>query len=211
MGWFSTNDQGQLKNRAVNAKSVSDRKIDELIGICRGIVADGVVNQQETEFLISWISSNIHLAPQYPFDVLYRRISEMLSDGIMDNDEKTELLSILNELTGGDIIDHTTNSMSTTLPLCSPAPEILIKDKSFVFTGVFTTGPRKQLEQIVVDLGGVMHSNVTKDTNYLIIGDIGSQDWAHSSFGRKIEKAIGLREKGTGISIVIESHWARFI
>jgi len=183
----------------------------ELIGICHGIVADGVVNQQETEFLMSWIKSNIHLAPQYPFDVLYRRISEMLSDGIMDNDEQTELLSILNELTGGDIIDHTADSMSTTLPLCSPAPEISIKDKSFVITGVFTTGPRKQLEQIVVDLGGVMHTNVLKDTDYLVIGDIGSQDWAHSSFGRKIEKAIGYREKGTGISIVIESHWARFI
>lgn len=206
-----TDNQGQLINRGVNSDTVADRKVDELIGICRGIIADGEINKAEAEFLLSWVTKNIDLAPKYPFDILYRRISEMLSDGIMDEDEQRDLLSVLNELTGGDVIDGESDSMSSTLPLCSPAPDVIIKDKSFVFTGVFTSGDRKSLERIVVDLGGIMHQNVTTDTDYLVIGDIGSQDWAHSSFGRKIEKAVANREKGRKISIVIESHWMKYL
>ena len=31
--------------------------------------------------------------------------------------------------------------------------------------------------------------------------------WAHSSFGRKIEKAVHMREKGLRIAIVAEPYW----
>jgi hypothetical protein len=31
--------------------------------------------------------------------------------------------------------------------------------------------------------------------------------WAHSSFGRKIEKAVHMREKGSRIAIVAEPYW----
>lgn len=204
-------DQGQLTNRYINAEYVADRKVDELIGICRGIIADGEVNESESKFLLSWIDSNIHLAPRYPFDVLYRRIAQMLSDGIFDEDEKADLLSVLNSLTGGEIINSESDSMSSSLPLCYPAPDISITGNSFVFTGVFTSGDRKSLERLVVDLGGEMHQNVKKNTDYLVIGEIGSQDWAHSSFGRKIEKAVEYRENGVKISIVSESHWMKFL
>jgi len=200
-----TDDQGQLKTRNIRAKEVCNRKIDELIGVCRGMIADNATNMQEAQFLLKWIEANSHVAEHYPFNILYNRISEMLKDGILDDEEQKELLETMAELTGGDIIcdDAEIDSMSSTLPLCKPAPSIAIEGASFVFTGIFTTGQRKQLSELIVELGGIIHDGVKKDTDFLVIGDIGSQDWAHSSFGRKIEKAIELRDqKKTGIAIV---------
>jgi hypothetical protein len=50
---------------------------------------------------------------------------------------------------------------------------------------------------------------VTLRTSFLVIGTFGSEDWAHSSFGRKIEKAMDLRRRGvSSIRIVGEDHWA---
>lgn len=207
-------DQGQLKTRNIRAKEVCDRKIDELIGICRGIIADNTTNMQEAQFLLKWIESNYQVAEHYPFNVLYKRVFEMLKDGALDDEEQKELLATMAELTGGELIveDEEIESMSSTLPLCKPAPSIVIEGASFVFTGIFTTGPRKQLSELVMELGGIIHDGVKKDTDFLVIGDIGSQDWAHSSFGRKIEKAIELRDqKKTGIAIVSERHWAKFL
>ncbi len=41
-----------------------------------------------------------------------------------------------------------------------------------------------------------------------VIGAIGSRDWIHSTHGRKIERAVELREQGTGIYILSEEYWA---
>mgnify|MGYP005665887197 FL=1 len=38
------------QNQRFNSKRVSDRNIDELIGLARGILADGKVDQQEAEY-----------------------------------------------------------------------------------------------------------------------------------------------------------------
>lgn len=209
---MKTDEQNQLITRAIRAKDVCDRKADELIGICRGIIADGEINQKEAEFIINWINLNCDLVSSYPFNIVYTRISEMLSDGYLSEDEKEDLFDLMTKLTGGEVIGEDTESMSSSLPLCIPAPTIVFSGSSFVFTGVFTTGARKVLEELVKELGGVIHDIVKKDTDYLVIGDIGSKDWSHSSYGRKIEKAVEYRDtKDTGISIVCESHWAKFL
>lgn len=205
-------DQGNLINRDICAQDVFDRKVDELLGICRGETADGSINQKEAEFLLSWIESNRDRAPQYPFNILYDRLIHILEDGILDEDEQADLLDTLQKLTGGELISNHTESMSSLLPIDDPAPEIIITGKSFIFTGTFTTGPRTTLQKIILDLGGDFHKTLKKTTNYLVIGDLGSNDWKHSSFGRKIEKAIYFRdERGADIKIVHESHWAKFI
>jgi hypothetical protein len=48
---------------------------------------------------------------------------------------------------------------------------------------------------------------LTSDTGYLVIGVYATDSWAHSTFGRKIEKAVTLRDRGRRIAIVGEQHW----
>jgi hypothetical protein len=67
---------------------VQDRLIDELIGICRGVIADDNVDEREAIFLGQWIENHRDIANRWPVNVLYARITEMLKDGVLSKDEQ---------------------------------------------------------------------------------------------------------------------------
>ena len=39
-------------------RMVTERQVDELIGMCKGILADGVLNAEEAQFLADWLETN---------------------------------------------------------------------------------------------------------------------------------------------------------
>ena len=45
---------------------------------------------------------------------------------------------------------------------------------------------------------------MTQKTDYLIVGNEGNPCWAFSCYGRKVEKAVELRKKGSNIQIINE-------
>jgi hypothetical protein len=144
---------GQPLNRYFNHSRLNDRKIDELIGLCKGLIADGVVNQAEAEFIQSWLRNNKEVSSKWPANVLYVRINEMLKDDILDQGEQKELFDTLMQLTGGAIIEqkNTDTILSTSLPLTKPNPKVIFKNRNFCFTGKFATGSRKKCESIVLE------------------------------------------------------------
>jgi hypothetical protein len=89
------NEGDEFYNR-VGADRVTSRQIDELIGVARGLVADGQINQPEVEFLQKWLAANAIISDQPVVRVLYRRINQMLADNVLDEEEKIELLDTLN-------------------------------------------------------------------------------------------------------------------
>lgn len=209
---LGSDDDGQPINRRLNASRLADRAVDELIGLCRGVLADGVVMTEEAGFLLNWMTANRDAAQMWPANVLYPRIKEMLVDGILDDEEQSELLDLLMEVTGGGLPDRPfAASMSTSLPLTDPAPTVTFGSRVFCLTGRFALGTRKDCQAAVEERGGTCRSGPSRVTDYLVIGTIGSSDWIHSTHGRKIERAIDLREKGAPIAIVSEEHWASFL
>lgn len=191
-----------------NLPRMEDRTIAEFIGIARGLLADGVLNEQETAFLISWLEANAHITC-WPFDVLRRRIGVMLADGCIDAQEREELVELLQQLTGGKIPSLPgVSSLSTSLPLTQPTPPILVSGKSFCFTGRFAFGTRKQCEAVILSNGGVTKTEVIRSLDYLVVGIVGNEEWAHSSFGRKIQKAVDYNASGSSIAIISEQVWA---
>ncbi len=204
---MAVNDfNNQPTNLNFNAARLNDRAIDELIGLCKGVIADNVVTQSEAEFLQQWISDNRQVSDAWPANMIYKRVREMLQDGVLDSAEQKELLELLKDLTGGE---HKAGSpsLSSSLPLCDPPPAISFAGETFCLTGKFVSGSRQKCEEAVTSRGGKTTKSPTKSTRYLIIGEVGSRDWIHSTHGRKIEKAIDLRSEGHDISIVSESHW----
>jgi len=195
----------------INLARRADRNIDELIGICKGVIADDVVSQKEAEFLLSWMESNQDAAHQWPANILYERIRLHLSDGVLDESESTDLLNLIKQITGGESIE-TVPSMSSTLPIDQPQPDIMFEDRLFCLTGAFTVGTRDSVAKLIESKGGKCVKNPTLKTDYLIIGLIGSRDWIHSTHGRKIEEAVSMRDSGkSSISIVSEEHWIKFV
>lgn len=192
---------------------VSERSVDELIGLCRGLLADGVIVQSEAEFLLKWMETNKADCMVWPMNMLYGRLSAMMEDGILSPSEETELIELLMKLTGGGLppdelaVSGFVASSSSTLPLNSPEPRITFENKAFCFTGEMCFGPRKACEGLITELGGLVKGSVSKSLDYLVIGSIGSMAWVHSTHGRKIEAAVTLREEGHSLSIIGENHW----
>lgn len=71
----------------VNGDRISSRQVDELIGISRGMLADGHINQAEVAFLQKWLAANASISDQPLIRTLYRRVNEILSDSVFDDDE----------------------------------------------------------------------------------------------------------------------------
>jgi len=188
-----------------------DRAADELVGLCRGVLADGAVSSQEARFLLDWCERHAHLGSEYPFNYLYRALHGALTDGVLDPEEEADLLGTILALIGGETHvqarDQVIASLSTTLPLCQPAPPVEFCGSSFVVTGTFAYGARASVTEAIRARGGDVKPTVTKKVDYLVIGEIGSQAWKHSSWGRKIEAAVALREQGARLRIVSEPHW----
>lgn len=88
-------ENGQPINTRFNARLREDREVDELVGLCKGVVADGMINQQEAEFLLNWLELNRESQDAWPANVLFPRIRSMLQDNNLDDNEEKELLSIL--------------------------------------------------------------------------------------------------------------------
>lgn len=186
-----------------------DRTHDELTGLCRGVLADGHVSEQEAEFLMDWIARNAAFTAGWPFDMLYTRLATILADGAMDADESADLHDTLVRFVGGEAFDPIaeTASLSTALPLDDPPPAVAFEHCCFVVTGTFSYGPRKAVISAIEKCGGIVAANVSRHVNYLIVGELGSRDWAHSNAGRKIEKAMDLRRSGTALAIIGEAHF----
>ena len=77
------------------------------------------------------------------------------------------------------------------------ADNALLQGKSFVFTGTMDRMGRNEAKTIVENLGGTIHSNVTKNTTYVVAGN---------DPGSKINKA-----KSSGIKIISEKDFLKLI
>lgn len=185
--------------------------IQQLHGIIHGIMADNVLLDYEINKLHEWMDDNDHLKGCYPFDEIYSLVTEARKDGVLTDDEKNMLKAYF-----GNFIDTTVSynineselqelqKQYTISGICTVNPKIEFAGKAFCFTGASDKADRKEIAATVTELGAVFSNNVTKSTDYLIVGNAGNPCWAFSCYGRKVEKAVELRKKGNYIVIVNE-------
>ena len=192
-----------------NRARIDDRLVNELLGLSKGIVADGMVSQDETEFLQKWLVANSVVSENPVAANLLQRINAMLKDKALDEDEAKELFETLVNFSGGDF-ELGELQKSTGLPIDDPLPELEFPRRRYCFTGTFAYGSRRECENTVAELGGTSGS-LTLKTDFLVIGIYATDSWAHSAYGRKIERAVQLRDEGHHIGIVGEKHWLTYV
>ena len=189
------------------------KAIDQLSGICAGILADGVVNEQEADFFADWIRQHAPLEPTWPFTEILGRIDRIFADGVCTTEEREELKEIMEALSGRSPAAPSSETFSTTLPFNSPPPETIdFTNRLFNITGKFAFGTRQKVVDTIAQKGGFAKDAMpSHDSHYLVIGVFASRDWVHTNFGRKIERAIELRESGSGLVIISEEYWKKFL
>lgn len=184
-----------------------DRQITEMLGMAKGIICDGVVNDAEVVALKQWLRENSDVTVKYPGQQLAERIVSMWADGVIDEVERAELRDMLFDL-AGEADDLAGNmNMPTSFPLDNPPPTVIFDGKTFVFTGIFASGSRPSCQKKVADRGGRCIDDITLAADYLVVGLMTSPAWVQSTHGRKIERAIDMKGKGHRIAMIAEPHW----
>lgn len=185
---------------------LDERQVDELIGLARGMLADGYLDDREIEFLQKWLASNLHVTGNTLVEKLYERINDVLADGIVDSQERADLISTLTEFCQPNF-EIGEALKASTLPFDSPLPEVLFLERRFCFTGTFVFGSRNVCKSAVLERGAI-EGSLTQKTDFLVVGEYATDSWKHSTYGRKIEKAVAFRDhKGLPIAIISEAHW----
>lgn len=200
-----------FKRAAATDARLLKRSAESLIGICQGVLVDGELADQEITFLKAWLDEHSAVANTWPAEVLYRRITAALDDGQITPDERDHLRETISEIAGGDFqATGATGGLSSKLPI-EDVDTIVFPDSLFCFTGQFLFGTRQACQRAVEAQGAVARPNVTMQLNYLVIGTLSNPEWAHSSYGRKIEKAVAYRDRGLPIAIISEQNWLQFL
>lgn len=207
---YTNNDFPNLSTAAKQSLllRIDTRSIQTLLGICTGIIADEVITDKEISFLKTWILEHESICKHWPANAIHFRIKEIIKDGIITNEERNALMQMLQQITGNYFNDSGAAAVeSPALPI-NDDPSIFFNNMTFCFTGLFMYGTRASCERVVLNLGAMPLDNVTKNLNYLVIGSMVSPFWATESYGRKIQKAIKLRDEDeVDICIISERQW----
>ncbi len=90
--------------------------------------------------------------------------------------------------------------------------DIHLVDCEFIFTGNFMNGSKKALMERTNKLGASAKSaNPTNQTDYVVVGSKGSEQWAYSGLGRKVEHALKLKGESCKLRIIREDDFFRVL
>lgn len=181
-----------------------NRAIEHLTGIVTGIVSDGHLHDNEVLFLRTWLTEQQEAATVFPGSVIARKVSDVLADGVITPQERDYLLETLHALASNNFsLTGSASPEVTQLPI-NDAVTINLPDSIVCLTGEFLYGTRAACERLILTTGAMCTDSVSKKVDILAVGHKVSPNWAHTSYGRKIQRAIELQEDGHPIEIISE-------
>jgi len=83
--------------------------------------------------------------------------------------------------------------------------ESIFYARTVVFTGTLSSMNRPEAQQKIVDVGGLLGKSVTKDTDFLVVGQQDFRIVGDDGMSGKQEKAVKLIEKGSTLEIIPET------
>ena len=176
-----------MKDRHLSARSQAENMIK---GMTRGIAADKKIDMKEAVGLIENSRSFLDLKLDASYETLLRSVCEHLQDGSILFGEQEELIKQCNYIN-----DPTCKNQANSASFLSD-----LKGKVVVLTGEFSKGSRSDIKHELEDLGVIVAKGVTKKTDYVIQGSLGSEAYAHGNYGAKVLKAMKL-----GIPVLTEN------
>lgn len=118
-----------------------------------------------------------------------------MADGIIEDTELEYLKSlfhvVLNPVSAQEHISDVIN----------------IKNSKICLTGDFVRGSRAKIIELFESKGAKISASVSSKTNYVVVGDLGSENWQCGNYGSKIKKALELQQSGKNVEIYNEKEF----
>lgn len=115
--------------------AVVRKSLNNLMGIVNGLVCDNNLTDTEIQFLATWLEENQHVANQYPANIVFRRVSEVLADGVITEAERAELLADLEVISGNEFMETGAALPAHIAAVFDDEPYVEIENRLFVLTG----------------------------------------------------------------------------
>lgn len=189
----------------------SEAVINQFLGFLQGITSDDSLHDKEIMKLKELLENNEDTISRWPGDIIYRRLTAILEDGVIDEEERADLLSMLKGICGQQFTDTGDAECASTDFFANDIEIECLQNKTVCFTGKFIAGTRKNLETAAKKHGAIVKKDVVQTLDYLVIGSMASRDWKFTSHGRKIEAAIANQRLGFPSQIIKEEAWVCFI
>jgi hypothetical protein len=199
-------DEDQDAIRALNLPKIITRTITELEGICAAIVYDKTVSDEEVKMLQDWMKAKAEFLDAWPISELHQLLERILADGQITHTERSELMRFL-------------DSIGASSEKCGQAADIIFADqpvvtfrsKTFLFTGKLLIAKRDDAKNAVLTRGGIIAGSPKFGLDYLVVGDLGTDAWQYSRYGRKIEAVMENRKDGARTLIIREDDFVQAI
>ena len=88
-------------------------------------------------------------------------------------------------------------------------PDSIFYGRTVVFTGTLSSMVRIEAQQRIIDIGGFIGNSITKDTDFLIVGQQDYRVVSDDGMSSKQEKAIQLIENGSDLEILSEDDFLK--
>lgn len=188
-------DPGQLK-----------QSLGELLGIARGLLADDELSDAEIMFLDSWLDERFEITSSFPGNVIHSRLKDVLEDDVITEEERSHLVSTLTMLIE-DRLDDLAEQVDLTELWFDEVGLIDFHNTRFCLTGNFVYGPMKVCRTAIEKRGGIVSPSVGDNSNFLVVGALGLDEWRSGGLGAEIEAAMKLRAMGESVKIIPEDSW----
>ena len=193
------------------AGSEADALANQLLGFLNGISADNHLNDTEIHALLNILKSSSSLSSRWPGNALKIRLDETLADGVIDDNEREDLLNLVKAVSGQKLFETgLAYGLSADFSTCD-SKQLHLGDMSICFTGTFLSGNRDKQQLKAQELGAKVAPRVTKSLDVLVLGSLASRDWKFSSYGRKIESVLSNRQSGSTTEIINEETWNELV
>lgn len=90
-----------------------DKSINSLIGLIEGMAIDGLINKPENGILSAWLSEHEQYKDSHPFNELIPAVNRAICDGVLDEDERQDILWLCERLTSTQFYGETTAGIQT--------------------------------------------------------------------------------------------------
>ncbi|NNU16559.1 hypothetical protein HK107_09525 [Parvularcula sp. ZS-1/3] len=194
------------QRRFYTLNTSDEEELTRFLGFLAGVNCDDTITSVEQAAIRKrWQSSNSLSAQE---------ILTPLADSLLPStsDERSSAARLQSAITAivGDAYANTGIPALEHVHLppgsISDPAQLQIEDRIFVLTGKFWCSPRsrKTIEKALEDLGATCKNHVAFNTDYLVVGNAGSEHYRTPSAGGKILSALSYQKQGSSISFVNE-------